>query len=388
MLSANYTAKVLDLEDVIISKVENDREALKVYLELPVRTHKCPSCGQETTRIHDYRMQIVKDIPLGRKTYLYLKKRRYLCTHCRKRFYENNHFLPRYHRATSRMIAGILQEFRKLKSAKEIAESYNISASTAIRYFDHVSYRCNELPAVVSIDEFKGNAGGEKYQCIVTDPEGRKVLDILPNRFESSLIYYFKRFKSKNNVRFFVTDMNPYFKAVSKACFPQAIIVADRYHVIRQVIWAMENVRKNEQKNLSPKFRKYFKRSKSLLCKSINRLKIEEQSALALMFEISPRLALAYRLKNYFMLVMHSQPSKASDLLGRWLILAEHYAIPEFKSCVTAYHNWSAEIINAIKYPWSNGFTEGCNNKTKVLKRICFGVRNFHRFRNRILHCS
>ena len=32
MLSANYTAKVLDLEDVIISKVENDREALKVYL--------------------------------------------------------------------------------------------------------------------------------------------------------------------------------------------------------------------------------------------------------------------------------------------------------------------------------------------------------------------
>lgn len=388
MLSANYTAKVLDLEDVIISKVENDREALKVYLELPVRTHKCPSCGQETTRIHDYRMQIVKDIPLGRKTYLYLKKRRYLCTHCRKRFYENNHFLPRYHRATSRMIAGILQEFRKLKSAKEIAESYNISASTAIRYFDHVSYRCNELPAVVSIDEFKGNAGGEKYQCIVTDPEGRKVLDILPNRFESSLIYYFKRFKSKNNVRFFVTDMNPHFKAVSKACFPQAIIVADRYHVIRQVIWAMENVRKNEQKNLSPKFRKYFKRSKSLLCKSINRLKIEEQSALALMFEISPRLALAYRLKNYFMLVMHSQPSKASDLLGRWLILAEHYAIPEFKLCVTAYHNWSAEIINAIKYPWSNGFTEGCNNKTKVLKRICFGVRNFHRFRNRILHCS
>lgn len=388
MLSTDYTAKVLDLKDVIISNVENDGEALKVYLELPVRTHKCPSCGQETTRIHDYRIQIVKDIPFGRKTYLYLKKRRYLCPHCQKRFYEENYFLPRYHRVTSRMIARILNEFRKLKSAKEIAESYNVSATTAIRYFDHVNHRCNELPLVVSIDEFKGNAGGEKYQCIITDPEGRKVLDILPNRFENSLIHYFKRFKNKNNVHYFVTDMNPHFKAVCKACFPQAIIVADRYHVIRQVIWAMENVRKNEQKNLSPKFRKYFKRSKSLLCKSINRLKTEEQSALALMFQISPRLAQAYRLKNYFMLVMHSQPSKAADLLGRWLMLAEHYAIPEFKSCVTAYHNWSVEIVNAIKHPWSNGFTEGCNNKTKVLKRICFGVRNFHRFRNRILHCS
>ncbi|MGI6040417.1 MAG: transposase, partial [Eubacteriales bacterium] len=34
----------------------------------------------------------------------------------------------------------------------------------------------------------------------------------------------------------------------------------------------------------------------------------------------------------------------------------------------------------------TNGFTEGCNNKIKVLKRISFGVRNFSRFRNRILH--
>lgn len=82
MLSTDYTAKILGLEDVIISNVENDGQALKIHLELPVRTHKCPSCGQETARIHDYRIQIVKDIPLGRKTYLYLKKRRYLCPHC------------------------------------------------------------------------------------------------------------------------------------------------------------------------------------------------------------------------------------------------------------------------------------------------------------------
>jgi transposase len=41
-----------------------------------------------------------------------------------------------------------------------------------------------------------------------------------------------------------------------------------------------------------------------------------------------------------------------------------------------------------LDVPWSNGFTEGCNNKIKVLKRICFGVRNFRRFRNRILHLS
>ena len=47
-----------------------------------------------------------------------------------------------------------------------------------------------------------------------------------------------------------------------------------------------------------------------------------------------------------------------------------------------------SEILNAIRFSWSNGFTEGCNNKIKVLKRVCFGVKNFNRFRNRILHCS
>lgn len=57
MLGNDYTAKVLNLEDVVISNVENKAETLEVYLELPVRVHQCPCCGQETTMIHDYRLQ-------------------------------------------------------------------------------------------------------------------------------------------------------------------------------------------------------------------------------------------------------------------------------------------------------------------------------------------
>jgi transposase len=75
-------------------------------------------------------------------------------------------------------------------------------------------------------------------------------------------------------------------------------------------------------------------------------------------------------------------------LLSQWLLDAENSGLSEFRSCITAYQNWSEEILNSLDVPWSNGFTEGCNNKTKVLKRVCFGVRNFARFRNRILHLS
>jgi transposase len=327
-------------------------------------------------------------VPLGRKTYLHLRKRRYRCPDCGKRFYEKNPFLPRYYRATSRMIASILDEFRSLTPACKIAERYNVSTSTALRYFDYIDYGCKELPEVLSIDEFKGNADGEKYQSIITDPKSRRVLDILPNRFEADLIHYFKQFPQRNAVKYFVSDMNPHFKSVAKICFPNAKIVVDRYHVSRQVIWAMENVRKAEQKRLSDRFRKYFKRSKALLNKSIAKLTADEMEQLALMFQISPRLATAYRLKNEFLKIMHADSATAKSLLAQWLFDAENAKFSEFTSCIKAYRNWAEEILNALDVPWSNGFTEGCNNKTKVLKRVCFGVRNFPRFRNRILHLA
>lgn len=388
MLEQDYISKILNLEDVIVTKVENYMDSLHLYAELPVQEQICPNCEHSTAYIHDYREQIIKDIPLGRKTYIHLRKRRYVCPHCSKRFHEKNPFLARYHRTTTRLVAAVITAFRKLQSAKEIASQFNLSSTTALRYFDLVEYRCSKLPEVLSIDEFKGNAGGEKYQCILTDANQRKVMDILPNRFEEDLIQYFKRFSNRSDVKFFVTDMNPHFKTVAQVCFPNATIIADRYHVIRQVIWAMENVRKAEQKALSMKFRRYFKRSKYLLNKPLSKLTEDDMHHLSLMFEISPRLADAYRLKNYFLTVMHSNPDDASQLLADWILLAESYKFKEFKACITAYHNWSEEILNSLRFPWSNGFTEGCNNKTKVLKRVCFGMRNFERFKNRILHCA
>ena len=42
-------------------------------------------------------------------------------------------------------------------------------------------------------------------------------------------------------------------------------------------------------------------------------------------------------------------------------------------------------LFHTMDVPWSDGFIEGCNNKAKVLKRVCFGMRNFSDFRKRIL---
>lgn len=384
------TSKQLGLEDVIVKKVYENETGCCIEIELPRQKHICPCCQSETERIHDYRIQRVKDLDMhGVHTYLYLRKRRYACGSCGKRFYEENSFLPRFHRVTNRLAAKVICDFKDLRSAKEIGRKNNISAQTALRYFKLVNYSCKELPEVLSIDEFKGNAGGEKYQTILTDAKSRKIADILPNRKKSDLIKYFLTFENRKDVKYVVIDMNRYFKETAEICFPNAKIVIDRYHVVRQAIWALENVRKAEQKALSAAWRKFCKHSRRLLCKNKEKLKGEEREHLRIILGLSTRLEIAYDLKNDFLEFMRSPDSAtAKERLALWLFHAENSHIPEFKACITAVRNWSEYILNSFDVPYSNGFTEGCNNKTKVLKRICFGVRSFPTFRNRILHCT
>ena len=121
------------------------------------------------------------------------------------------------------------------------------------------------LPPVLSIDEFRGNACGEKFQAILTDAKKHKVLDILPFRSQTSLMQYFNTFFNKKEVRYFIMDMNRVYRDLAKDYFPNATIVIDKFHVVRYASWALENVRKRIQKDLHPWKRKYFKRSRKLL---------------------------------------------------------------------------------------------------------------------------
>ena len=390
----NNSAKLLNMEDVIIEKVENQGNELHVYIKLPRKVHECPCCGSETNKIHDYREQKIKDIPFGRTTYLHLRKRRYVCNSCGKRFAKKNPLVARYYRLTRRCVISIIHALQNLVSTSDIAKKYNVSTTSVFRYFKPIQHTCYKLPGVLSIDEFKGNTGGEKYQTILTDAKNKVVLDILPNRKEQDLKEYFRNFENRRDVQYFICDMNPHFRSVAKSCFPNAKIIVDRYHVSRQVIWAMESVRKAEQKKYFKLFRTYFKHSRKLLNKK--ELTLEEMQELAIIFENSPLLAEAYRLKNQFLDVMHTKNDRetAKKKLSDWLMVAEAAAfrendpLVEFQPCITACHNWFSEILNSLEVPFSNGFTEGCNNKIKVLKRVCFGFRNFEHFRSRILHCS
>ena len=389
MLYKHFTEKIIGLQDIEIEKVEEINNFLHIFCHLRRKPHKCPCCDALTDTVHDYRVQVIKDIPaFGKKCFIHLKKRRYRCS-CGKRFAEHNSFLPRYHRMTNRLCSYIIDKLRNEVSFSSLAREVNLSVSTVIRIFDLVSYSPKELPTALSIDEFKGNTNGEKYQCILTDPINRVVLDILPKRYESFLTKYFKAFSNdeRNKVKYFVSDMWKPYSNISSVWFKNAIHIVDKYHWIRQVIWAFEAVRKQEQKKFSKSYRRYFKRSRQLLIKRFKYLSDEQKQQVNIMLYASPTLSSAYFFKEDFLEILDCKNrSSAKAAMSDWINSALDSGIPQLQKCSNTLINWLTGILNSFSSPLTNGFTEGCNNKIKVLKRNAYGYKNFNRFRNRILH--
>lgn len=389
MPHTDYISKLLDIEGINIIDLNYDEETIVLAFKLHRRPHVCPDCGGITDEVHDYRKQRVKDIPAFGKKLLWLySKRRYRCPCCNKRFYETNGLLPKFHRLTSRLAAYCVNELKRKWSQKDIATSLGISPSTVNRWLHLIGYnKPVKLPKVLSIDEFKGNTDRGKFQCILTSPVDKKVIDILPTRDSTEIFEYLRTFSNRKEVKYFVTDMcKPYVEA-AKHLFPNSCIVIDRFHVVRYCTWAVENVRKRVQKKLLPEQRKYFKRSRKLLLAHMDKLSEENKAAVERMLLFSRDLREAYLLKEVFYRFMASKDKEeAIKNLREFRIHAYVADIPEFKACLTMLKNWEPYILNAFTCPYSNGFTEGINNTIKVIKRIAYGYRNFDNFRLRILH--
>ena len=391
MLSINYTKDLLNLQDVNIIDIKHFKSHILIYTQLSVKPHVCPCCKQKTTYIHDYRERKIKDVSaFGKHVTLIHNHRRYVCKHCGKRFAEDNSFAPKYYRVTLRLINEIFKKAESERSFTSIAEEVNLSVSTVIRFFDMLAYDTpKELPRALSIDEFKGNTGKEKYQVIITNPDDGTVLDILPDRKQSHLISYIKQWEreDRNKVKFFVSDMWKPYAELSETYFKQAIQLVDKYHYVRQVIWAFERVRKKIQKKYGKENRLLFKHSKRVLTMRRNKLKPEQLEKVEYLLYFNNDLRSAYYLKELFYEILDCEDkTKGKELLSKWILIAQNSRLKDYQDCATTLQNWSKSIFNTFDYPYTNGFTEGCNNKIKVLKRNAYGYRNFNRFRKRILH--
>ena len=391
MSGKEYTTELLKLKDAQIERMEETEEEIILQISLKRKMHNCPRCKAETDQVHDYRIRAVRDLSIrGKPLKLLYRRRRYFCPSCGKRFSEACAFLGKYQRFTYQVTERIMQLLHHRWSMKDIARDTRTSVSGVARCLAlYPQGKPRELPRVLSFDEFKGNANGERFQCILTAPEERRILDILPDRRGSTIQSYLRSFSNRQDVQYVVMDMNQGYRDIARAFFPQAKIVIDRFHVARYCTWAMDDVRRAVQKHLLPASRKHFKRSRRLLIARRASLSEDDRTIVDVMLHFSERLYQTYALKELFFQFMDAKSSStAAELLSKWFDAYDRLQLPEFSPCRRMLKNWKPYILNAFDCHYSNAFTEGCNNAIKALKRVAFGFRNFSNFRARILQVA
>lgn len=391
-MQSNCIKNLLDLKEVIVKSIKNLPNVVRISIELPIKEHSCPCCGAKTTKVHDYRTQVIKDIPIQFKpTNLIYRKRRYECPTCHKTFYEQNSIVPKYHRRTPRLSHYVISELRNLVSCSDIAKKSNISTSVISKMLPYLAVTNSTLPRVLCIDEFKGNAGHFKYQVALINGETHEVVDILECRQKHFLCDYFKRFPQAqlDNVKYFVTDLWETYKDIAFTYFKKAKIVADHFHFARYACDAVNQIRIDVQNHLPKSERKYFKHSRKLLLSRNSKLKTDEQKEELsyILINYSEDLRIAYTEKEELLDILHSKDSYQIKVeqFSKWVKRNLESSIPQLQQCAKTYQHWYTEIKNSLAVPYSNGATEGFNNKIKVLKRVSFGIRNFTHLKARIL---
>ncbi|MBM7692099.1 transposase [Peribacillus deserti] len=130
---------------------------------------------------------------------------------------------------------------------------------------------------------------------------------------------------------------------------------------------------------------------KHVFHKSSTKLNEKERWHLQRYLEMSKELRRAYELKEAYQAWFSHAKEKGTQMrevkeeLHEFYELVRRSEIPEMNKAIKTLQNWQTEILNSFIYSYSNGFLEGINNSTKVLKRNAFGFRSFDRFRAKIL---
>ncbi|MBD2309815.1 ISL3 family transposase [Chroococcidiopsis sp. FACHB-1243] len=172
-------------------------------------------------------------------------------------------------------------------------------------------------------------------------------------------------------------DMWGGFPKVVQAVFPNAVIVIDRFHVMKAVNEELNKIRK--QVGI------FDRRSKFLLWKNGLDLTQEETQKLEAILHRSKRLRQAYYWKEKFRTI-YEKPLMVEEgkaLLQQWL----YEARAVYTEVVTTIRTHLDGISNYFRHRTTNGAIEGINNRIKLIKRQAYGFVNFHNFRERLLAC-
>ena len=351
----------------------------------------CPDCSGEQLRSKGRYLRTVRHESWGmRHVFLILEARKWLCRMCGRGFRQQFPGILKWQRASELFRKMIFFRHWDGISRRKLGQREGIGSATIERWFQYVlkrlaAERTNSLcPAVLGIDEhFFSRRHG--YATTFCDLKNHRIYDVVLGRSEASLEAYFQALEGKNAVRVVCIDLASVYRALIRKYFPNALIVADRFHVIRLVNHHFLNCWR-ELDTVGSKNRGLL----SLMRRHRHNLRPEQLEKLTAYLRTHPALEVIYRFKQrlcYLLLKKHRTRKQCAAMIPRLLRAIyelRQAGLAQLVALGQTLASWSQEIVAMWRFTRNNGITEGFHTKMELLQRQAYGFRNFQNYRMRV----
>jgi len=376
-----------NLKNCIVDKELKYENMIEIYIRSPRNSCKCPVCKNNSKHIHQHKQRrILHSISNNKPVYLIYNFKRFKCKKCCRPFTEPHVIGISNKKGSAEFINQIVSK-TKHQTFKSVSKESFISSPTVVSYMDvFITEKEKEkdkitLPKRICVDEHS-YSGRKNMKMTIGNPDNKDLICVLENRNK----IMFEKFLKNNNVRGLkevCVDMHRGYINTIKEVVPNASIVVDHFHVIRELNRSLDEMRKIIQTS----GRKGWKRiPKYLLLKGREKLSREDKTRLKQIFDeykSYPLLKDLYFIKEKVRDMYKSKTREdAESILNNLLLILEKETFR--KGTIERLFNMLTEfkeyILNFFISRLTNAFIEGCHQKIKSIKRLSYGFRNFHNY--------
>ena len=394
---------LLNLPRIRVVSIQYDEKQIEFEIESTQGYSICHQCGGKATEFHGSDQQLrLRHLPVcGRPAILWLRPKRYRCQNCDGG--PTTTESPDWYDAK----AGCTKAFAKFLmvelvggTIQDVTRKHGVSYDLVRGLLKRevkgeVDWTPIKVLRILGLDEISLLKGHSDFVTIVStqDEEGNpEVLAVLKGREKETIVKFLKTIPAKlrKTIEEVCTDLYEGFIGAVEEVLPETRIVADRFHVAKLYRAAVDQVRKVELKELNRVLEKEeyagLKGVLWMLRKRNEDLAAEEKKILALLFNASPLLQKAYRLREKLTRIFDRDHTKESGerAIRRWMAEVRASGLGCFDQFLTTLEKQMDLITNYFINRSSSGWVEGLNNKIKVLKRRAYGITNLANLFRRI----
>jgi transposase len=210
---------------------------------------------------------------------------------------------------------------------------------------------------------------------------------VLPGRSKDELVSWFRNRPKEELalVKAVVTDMSSVYAAAVREVFGEEMLIVDRFHVVKLAVDALEEGARALRKELDKEEAKRMKKLRKLWLKPWQQLDfsllMDRLEWLRRFPQMQQAINWVQDLRSWF---DRRYVKPAAAALERLAERASTLALEPLRAVGETLRRWAGPITHFIRNRFTNGFTEGCNTKIKLIQRMAYGIRNEHNRQLRI----